>query len=257
MATTLSKPVLVFIPGAWHTPKCFKEVINILVAQGFECDAVSLPSVGAEARGEEPVKNWDPDVEAIRSTITSYLNLGKDVVPIAHSYGGTCASQAVMGLSPKDRAKEGKEGSVRRMIYISALLLKVGGYIWESSGGKPWGGVVRLEGGEQDGVIYPTESRNWFYGDLSDEEAAEAAKDLQSEACGVYLSRATYEPWFDIPCTYIRCTRDKCVLPEFQEYMLQTAGGHMDAVMFDSDHSPFLSRPKLMADMIQAQVMKG
>lgn len=100
-------------------------------------------------------------------------------------------------------------------------------------------------------VCYPTESRNWFYADCSYEVATELAKDLQSEAIGVYLSKAVDEPWHDIPCTYVRTKRDTCVVPMYQEYMLHSAGADIEVKMLDSDHSPFQSQPENVVEILK------
>lgn len=140
-----SDPVFVFVPGAWHTPKSFTPVLKILTSSGYELDAVSLPSVGAETRNEAPVKSWDPDVEAVRKAVLSHLDQGKDVILVCHSYGGAPASQAVRGLSKKAREEQGRQGAVIRIVYIAGLLVKIGSYLWESTGGKPWLDVIRVE----------------------------------------------------------------------------------------------------------------
>lgn len=100
-------------------------------------------------------------------------------------------------------------------------------------------------------VCYPTETRNWFYCDCPDEVAAELAKDIQSEAISVYLSKAMHEPWHDIPCMYVRTKRDACVVPAYQEYMLQSAGADIEVTMLDSDHSPFQSQPENVAEILK------
>lgn len=141
----ISKPVFVFVPGAWHQPKSFTPVLKLLTSVGYEVDAVSLPSVGAEMRNERPVQSWDPDVRAIRDAILSYVDKGRDVILVCHSYGGAPASQAVQGLSAKDRKETGEQGAVLKIVFIAGLLLKKGSFLWESTGGKPWPDVIRVE----------------------------------------------------------------------------------------------------------------
>jgi pimeloyl-ACP methyl ester carboxylesterase len=132
MANT--KPTLVFVHGAWHDAKCFGSFLPLLTAHGYECKAVSLPSVGCELRGEEPIQNWDPDVEVIRLAILALLEAGKDVVLVVHSYGGTVGSEAVKGLEVSTPTRRGK---VVRLVYLAAMALQLGGWIWEATGGRP------------------------------------------------------------------------------------------------------------------------
>lgn len=46
---------------------------------------------------------------------------GKDIVVLMHSYGGMYGSQAVQGLSKKEREQAGKKGGVIALIYVSAV----------------------------------------------------------------------------------------------------------------------------------------
>ena len=51
---------------------------------------------------------------------------GKDVVMIAHSYGGSPMSQCTKGLSKTEREAEGKEGGIVRLAYMTALVPGLG-----------------------------------------------------------------------------------------------------------------------------------
>jgi alpha-beta hydrolase superfamily lysophospholipase len=119
------KPSLVFCPGAWHLPSCFTPTVDLLSAAGYNTSLVSLPSVGSELRGEEPLQNWDADVAAVRATVLSHVNRGEDVVLIVHSYGGLVGSEAAKGLDRKNRDKPG-QGAIVAMVYLAALALDVG-----------------------------------------------------------------------------------------------------------------------------------
>lgn len=119
---SVNRPTIVFVPGAWHSPSCFEPLPKLLYAEKYEVVGVTLPSVGAEP----PVSSFDPDVAAIRETVLSILELGKDVVLAVHSYGAIPTSEAVKGLGLQDRFQEGKKGAVLRIIYIAAIVAHEG-----------------------------------------------------------------------------------------------------------------------------------
>jgi hypothetical protein len=66
------------------------------------------------------------DAAAIRQTVTKFADEGKDVVLIAHSYGGTPTSESIKGISKAEREKEGKKGGVVRVAYMTALVPALG-----------------------------------------------------------------------------------------------------------------------------------
>lgn len=76
MASTSSKPTIVFAPGSWHTPDCFDLIRDALRKRGWVTDAVSYPTVGAEP----PTKGLTDDAAAIRSVIEALSEQGKEVV---------------------------------------------------------------------------------------------------------------------------------------------------------------------------------
>jgi hypothetical protein len=57
--------------------------------------------------------------------------------------------------------------------------------------------------------------------------------------------------WCLYPTTYLVCAKDRAINPDDQRAMAAKAG---DAVELDASHSPFLSRPRQVADLIAERV---
>lgn len=87
-------PTLVFIHGSWHQPNCYREVIKPLEAHGFKCIAASLPSTSGD-----PNATFKDDIDAARTSIRDETTQGRNVVVIAHSYGGMVGNSAIKGLT--------------------------------------------------------------------------------------------------------------------------------------------------------------
>ncbi|KAF2752142.1 alpha/beta-hydrolase [Sporormia fimetaria CBS 119925] len=88
-------PTLVFIHGSWHQPNCYREIIKPLQeTHGFRCIAVSLPSTSGD-----PNASFKDDIDAARTPITHETAQGRNVVVIAHSYGGMVGNSAIKGLT--------------------------------------------------------------------------------------------------------------------------------------------------------------
>lgn len=114
-----TKPTVLLVPGAWHEPGSFAPLTSQLEAAGYTVRGVSLPSIG----GEKPLKDFQPDVDAIRSMIETAADADEDILVLMHSYGSMPAGEAVKGLDKMSRRKEGKTGGVSHLFYCSAFVL--------------------------------------------------------------------------------------------------------------------------------------
>nr|XP_036579911.1 uncharacterized protein CTRU02_09962 [Colletotrichum truncatum]KAF6787667.1 hypothetical protein CTRU02_09962 [Colletotrichum truncatum] len=112
-------PTIVFTPGAWHGPQAFDIVRAGLMIKGYDSEAVTLPSVGAEP----PTVGVEDDAAAVRSTLQALANEGKQIVLVAHSYGGLASSNAIPGLGWQQRAANNQTGGVIMMVYLCAFAL--------------------------------------------------------------------------------------------------------------------------------------
>jgi surfactin synthase thioesterase subunit len=93
-----NKPVIVFVPGAWHKAKCYNKVIDILQSKhDFTCFAVTLPSTLGDRNA-----TFEDDIQATRTIVSQQVNQSRDVVIIAHSYGGMVGNSVIKGF-PKSR----------------------------------------------------------------------------------------------------------------------------------------------------------
>jgi len=85
------KPTILLVPGAWHSPACYDDLITILRQHGYQCETVTLATV-------DPVDpantNADSDVMVISDAIEKILTGGIDLVLVAHSYGAIPALSA-------------------------------------------------------------------------------------------------------------------------------------------------------------------
>jgi pimeloyl-ACP methyl ester carboxylesterase len=111
------KPIIVFVPGAWHTPATYDLLLPSLHAAGYRTTGVHLPTVGTTG----PV-SFAGDVSAIRKVVAGLVELGEHVFLVSHSYGGHPVTEALIGLSKKDRLAKGQPGGVVQLLYIAAIV---------------------------------------------------------------------------------------------------------------------------------------
>lgn len=72
------------------------------------------------------ISTQDPDRQAIQDAIDVELNIGNDVVVMAHSYGGVPSSSALEGRAKSVRQKKGLAGGVIAVVYLATFLADVG-----------------------------------------------------------------------------------------------------------------------------------
>lgn len=132
-----SKPVVVLVPTAWHSPKHYRLLSDQLQKAGFPVCAVPLPSVDPAVPVNVHVAT---DTEFIQQQLVDWLAQGKDILLVLHGYGGVPGSAAAAGLSKKQRSAEGLTGGVVGIVLIAGFLLDQGDTVFSKLGGRfePW-----------------------------------------------------------------------------------------------------------------------
>jgi len=215
------RPV-VLVHGAWHGPWCWNKVLEGLAAAGVPATAVELPLAGG----------LGPDADAVRTTLA-----GLDgAVVMGHSYGGVVISAACSGAA-----------NVAHLVYLCAFQLTEDETTLTITTAYPGpiAEAVRIEG---DGrVIDPDHLESLFYGDCSAADIELARRSLRPMPARP-APVGPYRPaWRDIPSTYVICEADRAIPPDAQRMMARRAG---DVRTWPTSHSPFLSRPELVVDLL-------
>jgi pimeloyl-ACP methyl ester carboxylesterase len=100
-------------------------------------------------------------------------------------------------------------------------------------------------------TVDPDRVHDLFYGDCDATTSAALAAKLRPMAL-VGFPPATAEPaWKSVPSTYVVCTNDGALPPEAQRWMAQRAD---DVVEWPTDHSPFVTRPDAVAELVASYV---
>jgi hypothetical protein len=119
-----TNPVIVLVPGAWHSPIHYGALIKELNSQGYMVTTDKLPSVGSSTPKDQSVAN---DSKFIKSKLlTPLLDAGRDILLLMHSYGGCPGADAAKGLSKSERAAAGKTGGIVGLIFMCAFVANEG-----------------------------------------------------------------------------------------------------------------------------------
>jgi predicted alpha/beta hydrolase len=123
------KPSIILVPGSYILPTYYAHFANVIEAMGYEIEVIDLPTVGAApGQGREgTLPTMLDDVAVTKTAVNRLADQGKDVLLVAHSYGGIPVSQCVEGLSKKARAEQGKRGGIVKIGYITSVVPAVKG----------------------------------------------------------------------------------------------------------------------------------
>jgi pimeloyl-ACP methyl ester carboxylesterase len=240
----------VLIHGGFHGAWCWERTIPALERLGHQAIAIDLPGHGK--RRDERSTLADR-----RDAIVSVLQSG-DVL-VGHSGGGydiTLAADAAPQL-------------VGHVVFLAAGLPLEGRTVLEATGGAATQGdngdaqVTQLmtdETGMQQ-FIRPAPNgrmecadfdavRDFFYHDCDDATAKWALARL-TPAPVEFLTEVTSIPTFwqsELPRSYIRCLRDRAKPHAMSDEIADRLG--VTPLTIDSSHSPFLSRPADLAEVL-------
>jgi pimeloyl-ACP methyl ester carboxylesterase len=211
-----------------------------LTARGVRAVALDLPGHGAD---HGPLTDLAGDAERVGQALDDF---DEPVVLAGHSYGGVIITQA--GLHPR----------VSDLIYVAAFNLDES----ESAMTAAVAASARaaIDYSDRPDALAHTHmaddgtssvdvegARLLFYNDCPDELADWAASKLGPQCMASLSQSPAAVAWRHRPSTYAVCTLDNIVHPELQRILARRA----DAVVeWATGHSPFLSRPDLVADLL-------
>lgn len=137
MSAQSEKPAIVLVHGAWHLPSHQAMMREKLTERGFVVIQPRNASVGqvAEIKG----KTHLDDVAAIRESMESPLNDGKEILVVCHSYGGIPGSAAVEGYQLHERRDRGLKGGVKDIVYVASFALPARGLSLRTAIGGTYG----------------------------------------------------------------------------------------------------------------------
>jgi len=209
----------VLVHGAWHGASCWDGVVAELGDRGIPTTAVDLPLAGLAA-----------DVAAARAAIEA---AGAGAVVVGHSYGGLVISEAAAGLP------------VHRLVYLAAFLAEPGeDMLGLLAGSKLVDAIVLDEAGVS---VDPAVAAEVFYGDADPATAAALVARLRPMAIDAAPASSVAPAWRSIPTTYVVCTGDQALPVPSQRTMAARAD---EVVEWPTDHSPFVTRPGAIADLV-------
>lgn len=276
----MSNTPVLFLHGYWHGSWCWSEVATRVAAAGVTAVAVDMAGHGLRARRPRAVTDRPVNAERLATEVSPLAGVDLDqagellvsqlerlggggpVVVVAHSMGGTVLTRAAQ-LAP---------ALVAHAVYLTAFM---------PASGVPAAAYVAMPENDGDLVIpslvadpatvgalrldvaspdpgYRQRLRAAFFGDV-DPDVADAAIALLSPDAPVGIAAGsttlTADGWGSVPRTYVRCLLDFAIRPALQQKFITDADTAFpdspgEVHVLDAAHSPFLSIPDQVADIV-------
>ncbi len=233
-----------FVHGGFHAGWCWERTVAELRELGHDAVAVDLPGHGARVAEESTLANR-------RQAILDVLQPG-DVL-VGHSGGGFDATLAA------DAAPD----LVSHIAYLAAALPREGRTYPEAMAMRDHeDGEFDADTGEMlgylkfddDGAMWFADfggARKYFYHDCDEATARWAFDRLGPERFGDTTVTPVSVPRFweaDLPRSFIVCEQDRSMPRWLADTVARRLG--VEQLSIDTSHSPFLSRPRELAELL-------
>jgi pimeloyl-ACP methyl ester carboxylesterase len=232
---------VVLVHGAWHGGWCWERVTDLLAEAGVPALAIDLPGHGADTGA---LSDLHGDADRVRQILDS---LTGPVVLVGHSYGGAVITDA--GMHP----------GVAHLVYLAALALDEdetcsAAAVAEaqeeriSHDGRPDVGAGFIPGPGDTVTLDAAVARACLYHDCDSATADWALARLGPQPLSSLQQPPRAVAWRSRPSTFVVCSDDQASHPGLQRIFARRCA---EALEWDIGHSPFLSRPALVADLLE------
>jgi pimeloyl-ACP methyl ester carboxylesterase len=234
---------VVLVHGAWHGAWCFDRVVPLVRASGVDVVAVDLPGHGADAR---PLADLAGDAAHVASVLDAVSDEPGDVVLVGHSYGGAVITQA------------GLHEAVRELAYLCAFPVDLGESCANAAPedpaahaidhhGRPNLGHAMVPADDGSCTVTVDGARACFYNGVDEQWTRWALDRLGPHSLLALAESPSVVAWRSRPSTYVVCADDMAVHPDLQAILARRC---TRSITWDAGHSPFLSQPELVADLL-------
>jgi pimeloyl-ACP methyl ester carboxylesterase len=200
---------------------------------GIRSRALALPSCG-ETGVERASAGLAADAAALRAALD---DVGSAIV-VGHSYGGTVIAEA------------GRHPAVSHLLYVSSYLPDVGQSQAEIVGGEN-DPVSIADGGDGTLALAGYDAASFgarFLHDADEETSRDALQLVTAQGAGAFVTPTTTAGWRGVDSTYIVCADDRSTSVGLQRLHASRA---TRSVELATGHHPFITRPGLVADVVQ------
>ncbi|MFD2024439.1 alpha/beta hydrolase [Promicromonospora aerolata] len=201
---------------------------------GLRSRAVALPSCG-ETTPEQVDGGLVADAAALRAELDDV----DEAIVVGHSYGGTVIAEA------------GQHPAISHLLYVSSYLPDVGQSQAAIMSGESDPVAI---GDNGDGTLSVTGYDATSFGERFLQDADEATRReawarVAPQAAAALMTPSSAAGWKGVDSTYIVCAQDRSTSVELQRVHAARA---TRSVEVPTGHHPFISRPDVVVEQLQA-----
>jgi pimeloyl-ACP methyl ester carboxylesterase len=245
----------VFVHGGAHGAWCWEPLLPFVDGDALAVDLPPKSVRGGPGRLESLPELRTLTVDDFADSVLQDVDAaGIDrFVLVGHSMGGLTISEVARRVP----------GRVEHLVYVSCMVPPEGGSAIEALPGDLQDMTrqavedARHGGANPIGGLDEQTTRSMFCNDMDEEQARFVLDRAGTEAAVVLaepVTRTGIPP--GLPKTFVKLLQDQSLPPDHQDVLVQnlrdSPGGDVDVVTIDSGHDVMISRPRELADVLNA-----
>lgn len=235
----------VLVHGAWQAPYVWDAVKTSLINQGNNVTVVELPGHGSDKTSPSEIT-----LDSYRDKVNEAVSkMNGRVILVGHSLGGMIISSVA----------EQNPSKIEKLVYIAAYLPASGQTLYElahtdagsSLGGNINGQEILKDNGDGTLDVLRDQITSIFIQDGSAQVQSLVLQNYRSEPAIPFFNPVTLTAakFGSVDKVYIKTLQDRVVSPDLQNRMI-TAAGVKTVYELNTSHSPFLSKPDAVAQLL-------
>lgn len=219
---------IVLVHGAWADGTGWQEIIPILQRERYKVIAV-----------QNPLSSLTDDIATTKRAIALETAKGRNVVAVAHSYGGEVMTGAAAG-----------NPGVKALVYIAALAPDAGERGDQFFPQYPTEIFSAFEPPDPAGFIYLSADkyRTFFAGDLPERQTRVMQASQKPLNAVVFSESTPAAAWRTIPSWFIVAKEDRVINPDLERFYAKRMNARTTEIA--ASHVVFISRPNQVARII-------
>jgi pimeloyl-ACP methyl ester carboxylesterase len=227
---------IALVHGAHHGAWCWERLIPELERRGLKAVAPDLPC--EDPRG---------GIAEYAAVVEAALEGEQDVVIVGHSLGSLTIPVVASRLP------------VRRMVFLCSVPTGPGPPVGDSMAEMvtpEFLAAPRFHDADGTEMLSNQAFRELFFHDCSEGDAFWAIAHLRPQASRPITSPSPLAAWPEVPLNVILAADDRAVRLEWAVPAARARLGGGDPIVVPGSHSPFVSRPSDLADILAAEAAR-
>ena len=229
----------ILLHGAWHGSWCWKLTKSLLTDQDHIVLTPDLPGSGNDTT---PIKKVSLSLY-VKKLVTLINSCNDNVILVGHSMSGIVISAIAEEIPNK----------ISILVYLCAFMPQNNQCLFDIRKSDINHSLIELEFSHDNLSHMPKNNciETALYGRCGKEEIEFAKFKLKPQAAIIAQTRVSLSEikFGAVPKIYIECTEDKALSIHLQREMIK-AHPRTKVYSINADHSPFLSAPKILAEIL-------